>query len=99
LIEITYESFIRIKPREIFNSIKNKEDAPHVQAMIQRFNNLSNWVQREVLSEKRDLKKRVSCVAFFINLTQLLTKMGDFSSGCAVFDWTFVQFGLSIETY
>ncbi|ETO23062.1 rasGEF domain-containing protein [Reticulomyxa filosa] len=84
LVQITHESFIQIQPREIFNSIKNKEEAPHVQAMVQRFNDFANWVQREVLSEKRDLKKRVSCVVFFINLAHLLTKMGDFTSGCAV---------------
>ena len=46
---------------------------------------MGNWAQREMLSQRRDFKKRLQCLRYFIQIVEILQKGGDFSGAYAIF--------------
>ena len=76
-----------IRPRECMNQCWNKpatqSQAPNILRMIDRFNRVSSWVQRSILSEPV-LKARKSLVVVFIAIAQRLRELHNFHSLLAI---------------
>jgi len=84
ITQLNCDAFLLIDQREAFEYIKHKDRAPHICKMIARWNAMGNWAQRELLSPKRDFKKRLSCLRYFIKIVICLIQWGDFSGAYAI---------------
>lgn len=76
-----------IRPRELMSQAWNKpaatQQSPNVLKMIDRFNKVSGWVQRTIVSEMQ-LKQRKSLISAFIAIAVRLRELHNFHSLLAV---------------
>ncbi|ETO37008.1 Ras guanine nucleotide exchange factor [Reticulomyxa filosa] len=83
-----FRIFSRIKPRECMGQAwkkkENRVNSPHILQMIQQFNNLTTFVQIQILREK-SLKDRGRAVKRIIKMGEHFRLARNFNSLCAVF--------------
>jgi hypothetical protein len=76
-----------IRPRELMNQSWNKsaaaQQSPNVLKMIDRFNRVSGWVQRSIVSEMQP-KQRKTIITAFISIAARLRELHNFHSLLAV---------------
>ena len=85
IIRLDKEKFEVIEQRECFNYVKKKVDkAENLKKMINQWNSMGNWAQREILSKKRDFRARLNCIQCFVAVLGYLVEYGDFSGGYAI---------------
>ena len=79
-----------IEPRECIGQCWKKEDplnkkmAPHIVAMIEQFNNLTLFVQIEVLRQ-RSLRERSRAIKRMIAMGERFKTLRNYNSLCAIF--------------
>jgi len=80
-----YKIFSNIQERECIGQAwkKKKEQSPNVLAMIQQFNNLTVFVQLQILSEK-SLRDRSKAIKRVIKMGERFKTLKNFNSLCAV---------------
>eukprot|EP01114_Cavostelium_apophysatum_P014905 TRINITY_DN3971_c0_g1_i2.p1 TRINITY_DN3971_c0_g1~~TRINITY_DN3971_c0_g1_i2.p1 ORF type:complete len:622 (-),score=142.26 TRINITY_DN3971_c0_g1_i2:1171-3003(-) len=80
---LDFNMFARITPSELLNQSWSKPDmqhrSPHVLAMIDRFNNLSQWVATMIVKIE-NVKIRAKMMIKCINIMKHLKAMNNFSS-------------------
>jgi son of sevenless-like protein len=78
---IEADLFRKIEPKECFGLAwsKNKDMAPNLVQISERFNNVNNWVQRTILNEQ-DLKRRQQLLQKFIEIIKELRELNNFTS-------------------
>jgi hypothetical protein len=83
LTVIDWETYERIKPSELLNQAwskpKLKHRAPHVLALIKRFNMISSWAATEIVSATT-IRERVRITSKFIRIAERLAAMNNFNS-------------------
>jgi transcription antitermination factor NusG len=60
------------------------ELSPNYHQMVQKFNQISNWVAHEIVSQ-RDMSERVEALQYFIKLTKELVALSNYNSAYAVY--------------
>jgi len=84
---IEFDTYKAIEPKELLNQAWNKaalkQRAPNVLKMIARFNSISYWVAKLILSEEK-LKQRVKVTTKVIRIAQSLFNKNNFNSLLAV---------------
>jgi len=80
-----YKIFSNIAERECIGQCwkKRKEESPNVLAMIQQFNNLTVFVQLQILSEK-SLKDRSKAIKRVIKMGERFKELKNYNSLCAI---------------
>jgi len=78
-----HELFSAIKNEEWYKHSKRKAEAPNLVAMINKFNTITYWVEKEILDHER-VKTRAKMVKKFIKIAQHLHKFGNYHSLMAV---------------
>lgn len=74
-----YDIFRRISPTEFYRKAwEKKERSPNINALINRFNQLSYWVASEVLSVS-DAKARQATIGRFLETIRHLHELGNFN--------------------
>eukprot|EP00002_Diphylleia_rotans_P024247 TRINITY_DN4778_c0_g1_i6.p1 TRINITY_DN4778_c0_g1~~TRINITY_DN4778_c0_g1_i6.p1 ORF type:complete len:573 (-),score=101.68 TRINITY_DN4778_c0_g1_i6:183-1901(-) len=85
---IDQKFFSRIRPCELLGTAWSQKNAatkaPHVVAMINRFNQLSAWVSSLILWTK-DLKKRAKVMQRIIQIAECLRKLNNYNTLFAIF--------------
>eukprot|EP00051_Salpingoeca_urceolata_P014836 m.189296 g.189296 ORF g.189296 m.189296 type:complete len:1239 (+) comp18204_c0_seq4:592-4308(+) len=79
---IESELYRAIKPSELVGQMWSKEgkevNAPHVLALIHRFNRVSQWVKRTIV-EAPNLQERTDILCMFLDITQHLLELNNFN--------------------
>eukprot|EP01087_Luapelamoeba_hula_P024723 TRINITY_DN9512_c0_g1_i1.p1 TRINITY_DN9512_c0_g1~~TRINITY_DN9512_c0_g1_i1.p1 ORF type:complete len:311 (-),score=58.48 TRINITY_DN9512_c0_g1_i1:228-1160(-) len=76
---LDYQYFCKIRPREFFSGFDNKERAPNLCIMQERFRQVSKWVEAEIAS-RANTKHRARLVKTFISLAAHLLKLNNFNT-------------------
>jgi hypothetical protein len=80
---IEYELYKKIKPWECLNQSWAKKDketrAPNILAMIQRFNQVSNWVATEIVMAET-LKQRAKVLQHVIETAEFCRDLNNFNA-------------------
>eukprot|EP01084_Bolivina_argentea_P308331 533137_1 len=84
----TFEIFKQITPRELigeaWKSQNNAIIAPNVVALIHQYNNVTIWIQNEILDAK-NIKQRAAQIAKFLQISKHLLEMNNFHILSAIF--------------
>eukprot|EP01121_Diplochlamys_sp_Union-15-3_P001341 TRINITY_DN11168_c0_g1_i1.p1 TRINITY_DN11168_c0_g1~~TRINITY_DN11168_c0_g1_i1.p1 ORF type:complete len:471 (-),score=56.73 TRINITY_DN11168_c0_g1_i1:49-1263(-) len=80
---IEYNLYKNIRPSECLNNSWNKDgkevNSPNIIAMIQRFNEVSNWVATEILSPTKE-KLRTKTYCWFLDLAECCKQLNNFNA-------------------
>lgn len=86
LAQLDFELFARIPSLEYIAFLWRQESMPHtnVQACINRFNWIVNWVKTGVLSHRNHIKRRTEAIKAFIKIAQHCQQLHDFTALFAI---------------